>query len=166
MRGKQASSAANRRYEASISHIDRLTSELVEAKVRARQYEKAAVELPGVHQELERLRQQLIDGTSDLVEKERTLHRKQIVEITNDYQELRELFERISRRMPKDVEVFTEDDLDMLTRHRLGEELHMSLQHNRENRRAGKNGRRNSTVIMQDNLRTVGENFNGKKIPE
>lgn len=42
MKGKQAALAANRRYETAIEHIDRLTTELVEAKRRARDAEEKA----------------------------------------------------------------------------------------------------------------------------
>lgn len=47
-KGKEALSAANRRLEAAYAHIDRLTSELVDAKIRARLAEQRATKLEGV----------------------------------------------------------------------------------------------------------------------
>lgn len=52
-KGKQAAVAAQRRYEAAVEHIDRLTSELAEAKMRARSAEARAQRLEGVEKHLE-----------------------------------------------------------------------------------------------------------------
>lgn len=49
-KGKQAALAANRRLEAAHAHIDRLTSELVDAKLRAKQAELRAARLEGADQ--------------------------------------------------------------------------------------------------------------------
>jgi chromosome segregation ATPase len=70
-RGKYAVAAATRRYEASIDHIDRLTSEVVDAKERARRYESDARRLPGVEKELRRVRELASRTTSDALEAER-----------------------------------------------------------------------------------------------
>lgn len=58
-KGKEAVAAARRRYEASIEHIDRLTSELTEAKVRAKMSETDAAKVPHLQQQLLELRQRL-----------------------------------------------------------------------------------------------------------
>lgn len=67
-KGKQAAAAANKRYEAAIEHIDRLTTELVEAKERARRNQADAERLGPALVEVERLRAQVAAGTSDELE--------------------------------------------------------------------------------------------------
>ena len=66
-RGKHAASAANRKYEASIEHLDRVTNELVDAKARARQFEADHRRLPVVEAELTRQRALNEQGTADRV---------------------------------------------------------------------------------------------------
>lgn len=68
-KGKQAALAAQRRYEAAVEHINRLTDELVDAKRRARDFEDAAVRLPSVLEEVARLRRQNAEGSSDALER-------------------------------------------------------------------------------------------------
>ncbi len=63
-RGKQAAKAANRRLEATQDHVDRLTDQLAEAKLRARQCEKAAGQVPGLLDEIARLRADVQSGSS------------------------------------------------------------------------------------------------------
>lgn len=70
-RGKHAVAAATRRYEASIDHIDRLTTELVEAKTRARRFEADARRLPVVERELRRQKGFAERGSSHTLEAER-----------------------------------------------------------------------------------------------
>lgn len=60
-RGKHASRSIKRANEAAVSHIDRLTDQLAEAKIKARQYHAAAVRLPALEVELKRLRD-IADG--------------------------------------------------------------------------------------------------------
>lgn len=55
-RGKHAAHSARQRHEAAMEHLDRLTEQLADAKLRARQYEDAARRLPGLVAEIERLR--------------------------------------------------------------------------------------------------------------
>jgi hypothetical protein len=69
MKGKQAALAANRRYESSIEHIDRLTTELVNAKERARQFEKEARSVPVLHGRIAELEEQVRTVTSEEVER-------------------------------------------------------------------------------------------------
>lgn len=52
-KGKEALAAANRRYQAAVQHIDRLTSELAEAKIRAKEAEKLAVKVPHLEERLQ-----------------------------------------------------------------------------------------------------------------
>jgi hypothetical protein len=55
-RGKQAASAAIRRLEMAMEHIDRLTEQLAEAKIRVKSVEKEAARVPGMERELTELR--------------------------------------------------------------------------------------------------------------
>jgi len=68
-RGKHSAQAAIRRAEAAHEHIDRLTEQLVEAKIRARRHEAAAVRLPAVEDELRRVTRQRDEGTSPEVQR-------------------------------------------------------------------------------------------------
>jgi hypothetical protein len=68
-RGKHSAQAAIRRAEAAHEHIDRLTEQLVEAKIRARRHEAAAVRLPAVEEELRRVTRQRDEGTSPEVQR-------------------------------------------------------------------------------------------------
>lgn len=81
-KGKQAIKSANRRYEASLQHIDRLTSELVDAKARARQFEREATRATVLDGELARLRIQLDENTNDRLDEQRDLHEAQIADVT------------------------------------------------------------------------------------
>lgn len=71
-RGKQAALSATRRAEAAHEVIDRLTDQLAEAKRRAREHEAASVRLPVALAEIDRLRTQNEQGTSDSLEAERS----------------------------------------------------------------------------------------------
>lgn len=53
-KGKQAVASVNRRLVAANGHIDRLTSELVDAKIRARDAERRADRLEGIERMLDR----------------------------------------------------------------------------------------------------------------
>lgn len=54
-KGKQAVAAANRRLEAAQDHIDRLTEQLTEAKLRARQVEAQASQVPALKKRIAKL---------------------------------------------------------------------------------------------------------------
>jgi chromosome segregation ATPase len=66
-RGKHAASSANARLGAAQDHIDRLTDQLADAKLRARQAEAAQRELPVVRAEVSRLKGLIEASTSDRV---------------------------------------------------------------------------------------------------
>lgn len=87
-KGKQAARAANRRLEATQDHVDRLTEQLTEAKMRARLVEGQAARLPAVEAELQKVRIQLESTTSSELEKcraalddERTGRREDVADL-------------------------------------------------------------------------------------
>lgn len=63
-KGKQAALAAQRRLEATQDHVDRLTDQLADAKLRARQFEKDAGKVPALLDEIARLRADVELGSS------------------------------------------------------------------------------------------------------
>lgn len=72
-KGKHSAEAARRRADAAHEHIDRLTDDLIDAKLRARRYEQAALRVPSLVAEIERLRAQIESSTSDLLISERKI---------------------------------------------------------------------------------------------
>ena len=58
-RGKQAVAAARGRYESAVEHIDRLTTELADAKIRARLVEKQAARVPDLERRVAELTAQV-----------------------------------------------------------------------------------------------------------
>lgn len=58
-KGKEAATSARRQLEAASAHLDRVTTQLVEAKERARRFEAAALRVPGLESEVARLRADL-----------------------------------------------------------------------------------------------------------
>lgn len=96
MKGKHAVAAAKRRVEAKDDHIDGLTEKLAEAKVKARQYERDALRVPGLMAEVERLRAQTQDETSDLVERLKAEREQLLVEFSNRLDALAEIIRRHS----------------------------------------------------------------------
>lgn len=58
-KGKYAARAAKHQTEAQYQHIDRLTDQLAEAKIRARQYERDAALVPHLRKRLEELEYKL-----------------------------------------------------------------------------------------------------------
>lgn len=73
-KGKEALKSANRRYEAAVEHIDRLTDELAEAKARARLFEREATRAKVLDAEMGRLKEQLDAGTNDRLEQLQAHH--------------------------------------------------------------------------------------------
>lgn len=66
-KGKQASKAANRRLEATRDHVDRLTEQLAEAKIRARDAEKRAAEADLLRQRVRELERRIDDGPTEAI---------------------------------------------------------------------------------------------------
>lgn len=60
-RGKHATKSANRRQSAERDHIDRLTDQLAEAKLRARRNEQLAAQVPMLRARIGELTQQIED---------------------------------------------------------------------------------------------------------
>lgn len=63
-KGKQAAAAATRRLESAMQHIDRLTDQLADAKVRVKAVEKEAARVPGMEREMNDLRS-IVAGTAE-----------------------------------------------------------------------------------------------------
>lgn len=68
-RGKHAASAARGRYEAAVEHIDRLTTELADAKLRARLVERDAARAGELERENAELRRRLEAVTGPEIER-------------------------------------------------------------------------------------------------
>lgn len=66
-KGKHAAAAARGRYESAVEHIDRLTTELAEAKLRARMVEREAAQVPALKSQIEALRADVASGSSNRV---------------------------------------------------------------------------------------------------
>lgn len=58
-KGKQAALSAQRRYESAVEHIDRLTTELVDAKQRARDLRDTAARVPAMEARMVALQRQV-----------------------------------------------------------------------------------------------------------
>ena len=58
-KGKQAALSVQRRYEAAVEHIDRLTTELVDAKQRARDLRDTAARVPAMEARMVELQRQV-----------------------------------------------------------------------------------------------------------
>jgi hypothetical protein len=100
MKGKHSAAAANRRLGATQDHVDRLTEQLVEQKIKARRYEQDALRLPAVERECARLRQQVGEGVSDALLRERARQEKIRAGFIDDLGELYVVF----RSILKDIE--------------------------------------------------------------
>lgn len=60
-RGKHAARSIKRANDAAVAHIDRLTSELVEAKLRARQVQQAANSVPALRERVAELEREIAE---------------------------------------------------------------------------------------------------------
>lgn len=98
MRGKEGLAAHRARLNAAHEHIDRLTDELVEAKLRARRYEAAALRVPGLDAEVARLRVQTDEGTSDKLERQREAHERRELVLEDRLARLSEVLNDIGER--------------------------------------------------------------------
>lgn len=158
-KGKQAALAARRRAESAHEVIDRLTSDLAEAKLRARLVEAEARHVPTLTRHVEDLSARLEAACSVEVERLRdALARQQ-----DRWGELVALIERIFDRVPAGVEVITVSDLDLLERL---DAVPVSVQDspNRELRRSRVLGRTQLSALRtnQDNRRSAAENLRRK----
>lgn len=137
-KGKHAAASANRRLEAAQEHIDRLTDQLAEAKLRARMVERQADRVPRLEEQVRELQRRLddddiarefIDFAWELKESERLLleyvqaFRDGVLKLLRDRRiiatmTIHELIEYASKRHPK---VFS-DPLKDGERARLGGE--------------------------------------------
>lgn len=64
-KGKQAAKAANRRLEATQDHVDRLTEQLADQKMRARDAEARAVEADQLRERIRVLEAQIAEGPTE-----------------------------------------------------------------------------------------------------
>lgn len=85
-----------------MEHLDRLTDQLAEAKMRARRFEAAATRLPHVEAEVARLRKQIDEGTSDRLTKledELLTTKKQLAVARDDYISLRRKWTKVLKHL-------------------------------------------------------------------
>lgn len=173
-KGKHAVTAANRRYEAAVEHIDRITNELVEAKARARRHQRDAERVPGLEAEIERLHALCDANTSDQLERTRKAAEERVMDAKRDVLMLVEMLTRIIHRADGcGVKVLSPGDQDTLQK--LGcttEVLQPDGSANRALRRA-RHFRRTAVEQgdhnIQDNLRPTGRNvdraYGGIRLP-
>ena len=98
-KGKQAALAAQRRLEATQDHVDRLTEQLADAKMRARLVEGQAARLPAVEAELQKIRSQLESTTSSELEKCRAELADEREGRRQDVEDLREIIDDLCNRL-------------------------------------------------------------------
>lgn len=173
-KGKHAVTAANRRYEAAVEHIDRITNELVEAKARARRHQRDAERVPGLEAEIARLHALCDANTSDQLERTRAAAEDRVTDAKRDILMLVEMLTRIIHRADdQGVRVLSVDDQDAIQR--LGyttEVLQPDGSANRQLRRA-RHFRRTAVEQgdhnIQDNMRPAGRNidraYGGIRLP-
>lgn len=156
-RGKQAARSATRRAEAAHEHIDRLTSELVEAKFRARQTEAEAGRVPGLVALVAQLEQRLEAATS--VEVERLRSRLEAEAERNEKLRslLKKMVERAHTQAPK-VGLLTEEELAYLNDERATEGWNIVSNRLLRRRRAKGDTAVREKLTIQDNRRSVEEN--------
>lgn len=71
MKGKEGLQAMRRQYEAAMEHLDRVTSEMADLKVRTKLTEVAAGRVPALEADNERLRRENKEITNHALEHER-----------------------------------------------------------------------------------------------
>lgn len=153
-RGKQAAEAARRRAESAHEVIDRLTSDLADAKIRARMTEAEAARVPGLLQQVVDLSARLDAACSTEVES----LRQRLAEAHDENDEIRAYFKLLLERSEgQDVKLFAEDELLWLNEKRLGD----GLGGNRATRRVRRTKRTAivERVTVQDNGRSFHENL-------
>lgn len=87
-KGKEALSSARRRLAATEAHLDRLTDQLAEAKLRARLVEQSASRVP----DLEHRIQVLTDETAGPLAEQRDRHEDEMADLMDRFGHLCELF--------------------------------------------------------------------------
>lgn len=83
-KGKQAALSVQRRYEAAVEHIDRLTTELVDAKQRARDLRDTAARVPAMEARMVELQRQVDAMESTGMAKLRAAHATDLSAISTE----------------------------------------------------------------------------------
>lgn len=154
-RGKQAALAANRRAESAHEIIDRLTSELAEAKLRARLAEAQARRAAELEKEVSHLNSLVAEATSAELEHVR----KKLSASVEENRALRSFFCVLIQRWQNGQGAFTDEDLVFIEEAGLSTAFDEVFS-NRAIRRVRK--RRKSglieSVTIQDNRRSFKDN--------
>ena len=146
-KGKEAAQAANRRYEAAVEHIDRLTDELVQAKARARSVEAVARRTVALEGEVARLQHHIDERTSDLVARLRSDQENARAEHARVLDELAAII----------VPLVEHDEITLASLGRLEVLLPVATSLNRDDRRRlGQTDRRLADVLTTKELREMG----------
>lgn len=158
-KGKEAAAAARRRYEAAIEHLDRVTSEVVELKLRTKACETDAARVPGLLKQIEHMQALIDTGSSDELERLRVVTDKRIAEAEATNDELRAFFARVMKRVAgTDIACFAEEDVLFMAEHQISDGLVTGA--NRFRRRAQANRRTAAKeIVRQDNRRRADENL-------
>lgn len=163
-RGKQAALAANRRAESAHEIIDRLTSEVAEAKLRARVAEADARRTAQLSSQVEDLQRRLDLACSVEVER----HRAAALAALAALDEARALFSRmIERSKAQDGRLFDDTDLAVIERLGFAGAFDSVTNSPRDVRRA--RARRNTAlrehVAIQDNRQSLFDNLGKVTLP-
>jgi hypothetical protein len=165
-KGKHAASANKRRYEMAMEHIDRLTDDLANAKVRVKKVEAAANSVPALQERIEYLTNQIALGTSDELEHQRKLYEHRIAELDADLVGTRDTANRLMLRV---CEVMGERDpwipkelLEQLHKYNLVDwlsDLHGANRQLRRVRSTHKTTADRGEHNVQDNRKTFAQNW-------
>lgn len=164
-KGKEALQAERRKYEAALTHAQRLTDELVDYKLRTRACEADARRVPKLVAEIEHLNELVERGSSDELDRLRARKDAEIAEHFAENERLRTLFRTFMERLPDGSHVFTEEDQEFIRSRSLTKEFFEGYRPdaNRQLRRHAARGGRNVGTIRQDNLRTWEENVGWRR---
>lgn len=174
-KGKHAAAAAIRRAEAAHEHIDRLTNQLAEAKMRARAIEAEANRVPSLVAEVARLQGLAEQATSDRLVYEQEQAQRREAKLTEQrdaaIRGLADVIGRVIEQDP-DMQIIAADDVKkwdcdpafLPVREALG-----CLNNRAQRRWASSTGQLRTTMAekaVQDNRRTYKENFENARTGE
>lgn len=159
-KGKEALQAERRKYEAALTHAQRLTDELVDYKLRTRACEADARRLPSLVAQIGHLQSLVDSNTSDEMERLRTAKDFEIHALKAENQKLREVFRTVIERAGKEGQTpfYTDEEFDFLSDRALVIEA-TNIPTNRSIRRMAAHGRQNNSTTIQDNRKSAQDNM-------
>lgn len=110
MRGKQGAESARRKAEMAMEHIDRLTEQLADEKVRRKQVEAAAARVPGLERQNRELLRMVEERTGPDLERERTSRATERARHEDHLNRLAEVIHRLSVKIEESGDVMSVAD--------------------------------------------------------